>query len=257
MLEFRDAAQFQQVLDCLDAAVEANNDAFEAKYSNLSDDEVEVIEEKTGFNEDQPLIDFENSKRFVSLRSSVETAIVAWLDHDNLDPNTDPDDITVDDEVMRTVLNTAYKVKVGGQIYDFSVAGGGSPDATCCKKWLSGGPKFVQYEGGAKQFKIKGSVRDFGIVSVAKSKVVSFKKKSNGHWKRYKTRLVANVAGTGFNSDCTKSAAFGGTKGPKRKKHLTVKVTVGIGSTAICVKPGTTVASCVVSDNMVPGAVAF
>ena len=56
----------------------------------LSDDELEAIIDRTGFDENQPLIDFENYFRFSSLRNMIEDQITKWLKTDNPAPNFRP-----------------------------------------------------------------------------------------------------------------------------------------------------------------------
>ncbi len=257
MLEFQNIDHFKNVLNCLENEVEAHNTTFDAQCSGLNDDQIEMLEEKLGFNEFKPLLDFESSKRFISLRSTIELAITSWLEHPVLDTLADPDEHPVDDEVMRTLLNASSQVRIAGQVYSFNTEGGGnnSPDSGCCRKWRSAKVWFPYAEN--REIKLKGSVRNWGIVSSAKAKVVSFKRKPNGNWKRYRTRLVVSISGTGYTDECSRSYPIGAFKGPKNRKRLTAKINSWIGHPPFCVMPNTTSVSATVGPNMISRSIGF
>lgn len=72
MLSFPSFQEFKTTLETLEAAVEAHQEAFYSQYENYTDEQVDSIAEVVGFNDQQPLVDFENSKNFSnSLRKSL------------------------------------------------------------------------------------------------------------------------------------------------------------------------------------------
>ncbi|MFQ6610722.1 MAG: hypothetical protein ACE5D7_07980 [Fidelibacterota bacterium] len=244
MLSFVDSNHFEQVIKCLEKAVDDYNDAFEAVYGELSDDEIEKVIDSLNFNEDQPLIDLENSLNFYSLRKDIEAKMDVWLDNYVLDMGTNPDNHIILDEETRTLLTPDCMVMIGGQVYNFcqpdiSVSPPkGDEDKSlsfclpgnCC--FWGGSDDDVYYENENKRIIVYVSLRNKIGISKAKAKVISCKKKSNGKWKRFRTRLSIRVGGVthpgSFN--CTNSSSpFNKKKPPeptgtKRRKKLRVAV---------------------------------
>lgn len=68
ILKFNDLQHFQDVYDCLEQAYETWNDDFESQHSLLSDDDYNDYCDSIGFEDDQPLIDFESALNFYSYR---------------------------------------------------------------------------------------------------------------------------------------------------------------------------------------------
>lgn len=127
MLVFQDGNQFTNVMECLSQQVDNHGDAFDNQTDGMTDDQATTYAESIGFDEDQPLINFENGLGFYSLRTKIAADLVQWLNHPVLDENTDPDNHVIVDDVLRALLNPAGKVKVGGTVYDFTDLNSVSP----------------------------------------------------------------------------------------------------------------------------------
>ncbi|MFN4124192.1 MAG: hypothetical protein ACK4GL_12960, partial [Flavobacteriales bacterium] len=66
ILWFEDEQHYEMVYQCLEQAYEAHNDWFDQQTQNMSDDDAEAHAAYVGFNEDQPLMDFEAFQNFYS-----------------------------------------------------------------------------------------------------------------------------------------------------------------------------------------------
>ncbi len=117
ILIFPDWDTYYLTIDKLDDAVDNHCDAFEQSTDpNLTDEEFEAYGESIGFDEDQPLRDFERDLAFCSLWHKIydnETAWLAQQTDDDWDIEEDPDNYFVDEETERILLNTANEVMIG------------------------------------------------------------------------------------------------------------------------------------------------
>ena len=117
MLEFSDTNAYDSILSDLYQQVETHEDAFIAQYDSLNDSLLNAKEEEIGYNDQQPLIDFENSLGFTnSMRQVYDVDVEDWLNHDTLDSITDPDNTYVFDIEEMAMLNTGGEVKIGTAI---------------------------------------------------------------------------------------------------------------------------------------------
>ena len=101
VLSFPDMNTFKETVEDLENQVEYLDNNFINTYSHLSEDEINVIEEEIGFNENQPLIDFENQHGFSSLRAKIdeESEIYNQIEYPSEDI-IDPDD----DVILMTIF---------------------------------------------------------------------------------------------------------------------------------------------------------
>lgn len=220
-LHFNNLRDFQATLACLENQVDAHNDAFETQNANLTDDEIDALEEKIGFDDWKPLVDFENRFRFASRRAYIESQIVNWLNNPTFDEKTDPDEQDGLSEELRTLLNVKGEVLIGEEVYNFLNGGSGVQNRDDCFriKWKS---NYFPYDGGNKRFKVKASAYSYPWKKKIKSKVVNYKKKGSG-WKRARTRIFVQVGGFVRDADCNFPLQDGAFKGPKRRKTLKTK----------------------------------
>lgn len=96
--------------------IEDYNDAFDQQTANMTDLEADDYADEIGFDEDQPLTDFEKDLKFCSLRQHIIELEDAWLDQQgdgawNL--NTSPDEYYIDDETERALLSLGSEFIVG------------------------------------------------------------------------------------------------------------------------------------------------
>ena len=61
----------------------------------------------------------------------------------------------------------------------------------------------------SRKYKLKVAVHSIGIRSSAKGKVVSFKQKSSGGWKRSRVQIAVICGGNIYTTNCSFNFAFG------------------------------------------------
>jgi hypothetical protein len=123
ILKFNSAADLITVINQLDAANDAHNDDYDSQYPNLTEDQLDDMDEQTGFDEFQKFRDFENMfGGFCSKRSEIESVETAWLA--NNFTGTDPDNIDLTfDDAENTIYNNNYSVKIGNDVYQITGSG--------------------------------------------------------------------------------------------------------------------------------------
>jgi len=120
MLSFSSYEEYESTIDNLITAVEAHEDAFFSQYDNLSNDEVDDIIDSVGFDEHQPLIDFENQMSFTNSKRKVYRVMEdAWLLSDGSNLDLSPDKDNVFDIYESTLLNEMGEVMIAGRVYSF------------------------------------------------------------------------------------------------------------------------------------------
>ncbi|MEO1257469.1 MAG: hypothetical protein AAFZ15_01685 [Bacteroidota bacterium] len=213
MLVFRDMEHFEICADCLDQQYEAFNDAYEANYPDTTPEELDEIDETTGFDEWEPYVVFESSLNHSSLRAKVERDIVAWLDTpaDLLNWDDDPDELTpVMDESVRALLNE------GG----FAIVGRETISEEEWREENERSEKFFDdcsflrktkdyfYESDSpalegRRLKVKIKVKSGIVSSKLKGKTVHYKRK-NGKWKRKRAHMRMVLNGPQQNGECNR-----------------------------------------------------
>lgn len=232
---YQDSVHFEQVYACLEQAYEAWQDAFEAAHGSLSEDDYEAMVASLGWQDEQPLIDFEAAIGYISYRANMSSLEDAWLANGAPDPGPYADDVFVD-EVMGTMFNKDGAAMIGGTILyyapdgdvyyipsdnqDCSVyeciqsgAGGCNMDSVQIRKANGSsacGPYYVvedsveyYYNDGDRKVSWFMKFNHTGGLSgqhVFRSEIRAYKKK-NGNWKRRRTALGVNLEGTAFNPE--------------------------------------------------------
>lgn len=195
----------------LENQIDAYEENFISQHPNLTNDQLDVITVSSGFKSQQPLIDFENQYFFNnSLRVNYNTLVDQWLNHEELDLATDPDNDILFDAVEQALLNDQQEVMIGESIYVF-----GKPEKTyqitgdygsslsainsgqdvsnnpyiivtnretgACKSWISTN----DLHGYAAQRRVKRvlTIRSFPFFCKTLATVCSYKKDGNS-WKR-------------------------------------------------------------------------
>ena len=254
---FADQAEYDVVYNCLEQEYEKHNDDFEAQYANLNDDDFNAMADQTGFDEDATLLSFENSHSFVSYRQLLRDLEDAWLNNSILNPATDPDIMDYFDDPAANALvsndgkymiaHDLFIIDTNGDLWVFAnamctdiptvsndpvalannpnvIAVAGSGNLNDCKDF---GIKreYPDYDGGQKQIKAKlrfhvgGSFGD--PFTIAKAKMVSYKQKSNGKWRNFKTKLHVVSHGK-WSEDCSNITNYFAEK-TRRRNRLKVK----------------------------------
>ena len=123
MLVFQDADHYTQVMDDLEDLVDLHKDAFVAQYDYLDDDDFFQMEQQSGFNEFEPLEDFENSLGFCSLRKMLHNMQNDWLSQQpyQTDLSGSPEEVwfNLDDEYESTLLNEQGEVIIDRNLYKY------------------------------------------------------------------------------------------------------------------------------------------
>jgi len=124
MLDFDSSSIVVAVINSLDSELISWNNNFITTWGYLSDDSLNIIADEVGYNEDQPLIDFENYFNFNSLRAVIDSQEISWLaTTSGEDISSDPDNHFIIDDALRTILNRYSEIKVGTPIYKFADSG--------------------------------------------------------------------------------------------------------------------------------------
>ncbi len=121
VLAFNSLSDVDQAIAYLEYKYGQYSDAFAAQYPGLTADQFADVEEATGFNDDQPYVNFENQYGIYSLRASLAAQEYNWLETTAGDETagTDPDDLYMDDYEVRTLVNSDGYLKVGTFYYVF------------------------------------------------------------------------------------------------------------------------------------------
>lgn len=117
ILIFPSLDEYEQTIDLLDDMVDQHCDGFEnSSNPNLTDEEYEALSETSGFDEDQPLRDFEEDLAFCSLWSKIYNEETQWLSQQGdgvWNEDEDPDNHFIDEETERVLLNIGSEVMIG------------------------------------------------------------------------------------------------------------------------------------------------
>lgn len=248
MLAFKDTGTFINTLAALkEECIKWSND-FNILYNNLSYEERDSIQRLIGWNEDQPLINFENQfPQFYSLRKDIDTKEKAWLNDEDPDWEKNPDNHFIVEEELRTLMNASAQFTIDDVVYQFTDTGYSyykEPDLTDETGWTGGGGGFSGggSSGGGGSTGNSGSNgggsgtcrsdrrkegnepnsfnnrRINWVIShwtypwerrvMAKTK--NYKKKNNGKWTGYSTDCVAKPYGniSGIEGDCSTQIDF-------------------------------------------------
>ncbi|MCA6364609.1 MAG: hypothetical protein IM638_16365 [Bacteroidetes bacterium] len=234
MLSFPSQAAYDYAYDCLFEEYETWNDNFDAQYANLNDEDLNDLIEATGWEEEQTLIDFENSQGLYSLRTKLRADELVWLATGTFDPLTDPNNHYVDDPVEQALLNDKGMIMIDGEIFiyreDGSIyritngdcnlalsvatdpasvsdpnvvvvaAAGNSTDE--CKSEARNNRDTVWGADPNKMYKWYLKFKRGGTQSIACAKIVNFKRKSNtSDWKKFRTMCDVEVSGYARQAD--------------------------------------------------------
>lgn len=101
----------------LDRQVREMDSAFVSEFYYLSDEDRNEMEITLNFSAYRPLIDFNNYFLYYSLYQEIAQQEADWLNQEELDHSTDPDDHYIFEYSLRSILNTDCEVQVGDSIY--------------------------------------------------------------------------------------------------------------------------------------------
>lgn len=106
-------------VESLEAEINQHVNNFISQYPDLSNEEIIVIMDSLDFNQYQPLDDFENYLDHTSLRSKIDVDMYDYLQtsKENFEWLVSPDNHIIQDDIIRTILNTDVAVKIGDSTY--------------------------------------------------------------------------------------------------------------------------------------------
>lgn len=124
MLEFESWQDFEETANMLDQQVEVYDDAFVTQYDKLTLDQLNDTEVEVNFNNQQPLINFENSIGFTnSLRKRFNTENEIYLNDEILDESKNPNLTLAFSNGELALVNDKQQVKIGEEIFEFNQNG--------------------------------------------------------------------------------------------------------------------------------------
>jgi hypothetical protein len=243
VLIFPDTAAVKNHLNTMESNLQAWDIQFENTYGHLSEIEIDSIIESIGYDEEQPLSDFESSLGFSSLRTKIKNDEENWLLNTAGEKiEDDPDNHYIVDEVVRSILNVYSEIGIGRSLYKFvengyyEVTDGNFSTLRSLRSIpidITGMTNVLFFSDGDMKsgcnsmkskadFKKSGSKRIKWVVShmtypwgrdaIAKTK--NYKKKNN-RWKKYKSYCEAQAYGdiSGSSGNCSSSYTFNTTSG--------------------------------------------
>ncbi len=230
-LVFTDNQHFLDLRQCLEDEQDRYLALFDATYPNRTDDEIEVIEEGVGFDENDVLYMFlDNLPGFNSLFEKIDGEELTWLANgDTAAP--DPDDHSVIDIFERVFLNENSEVKISSESYDFATLSGinylAKTNTANCREGVSR-TRWKYSSSGSRAAKVKVGIgwRPWGSEVVAKTK--SYKRKK-GKYKKYRTTISARVQGevSALGDDCESFFLFAYKYDSKKGKSVVARRVIG------------------------------
>jgi len=252
MLEFSLNNNYDSVLLSLEQQQDSFEDAFVSQYGNLNDSLLNEKEDEMGYTGQQACIDFENQFSFTnSMRQVFVVEEENRLNHDTLDPATDPSNTYVFDNAEMAMLNEGGEVKIGNSLLkltkdgfveftdgdinklirfdngDMSVLnepnvitslGNAARSSNCT--WWKGEDNGDRY-ANRKRVKKHEHFHAYPWKGTSSVRITSYKKRGR-HWRRYRMRLgVANQSYFFDNNDCDNLKAQGWS-GWKRKRRKSI-----------------------------------
>ena len=123
ILKFNSIGDLKAVIDQLDADYDNYNDDYDSQYPNLTEEQLDDMDEQNGFDEFQTFKNFENMfGGFCSKRAEIDNTELTWLD--NNFSGVDPDDIDLTyDNAENTIFNNTYSFKIGNDVYQLTTSG--------------------------------------------------------------------------------------------------------------------------------------
>jgi len=122
-LKFSNTTDVFTVINQLNADYETHNDNYESQYPNITAEQLDDMDDQTGFDEFKPYKDFEKLfTGFYSKRAELEALELTWLNNNY--SGTDPDDydFTFDDG-ENTIFNNGGSFQVGQVVYELTSDG--------------------------------------------------------------------------------------------------------------------------------------
>lgn len=259
MLSFDSWKTFSETAEQLDVAVEQYDDAFLNTYTDLSEEELDSIEVQLNYNDQQPLINYEQSLGFTnSLRLRYNLEKEEFIEAGAEDPAIDPDLTLAFSGGELSLVNYNQQVMVDGVVYaivdDGYVAISGDYENNInlvnsnslgqlqnnsnvtyttyavgsCKAWKAT-DDFVQVSSDRK-IKRVAKIESLPWFTKTEKMSISYKYKKRWgkwRWREHRTTMAVDITHSLSTSDCN-NIVKNGSKGRntlKKKKRRDIKMT--------------------------------
>src|SRR5690554_1588387 len=124
ILEFASTIDFDLTLSYLDAKAMEYEDYIDDNYGDLSEEEFDLLIENGIYDDNHPLIDFENEVSFtMSLRKSYDILEREWMSVEDNDELVHPKSLYPFTKYEMTLFNKYGEVKIGESIFIFDTLG--------------------------------------------------------------------------------------------------------------------------------------
>jgi hypothetical protein len=214
-LSFNSTSDVNTVLNQLDSDYENYNTTYENQYPNYTSDQLDSLDSVNNFDQLKTYRDFEaNFSGYSSKRLVFYNNETTWLNNNMAGSDPDSLDYTVDNS-DNAICNSKYQLMIAGTTYQWTSTGlisvGGVQPAvvtplfgSCFSNYRGGSPLWVKTSDQTRKCKLKVAVNECLIRGEAKAKVKSFRKKSNGGWKRSRLDLRVRILGPLlYENECT------------------------------------------------------
>lgn len=122
---FENIDKYNYALNFLENEYENRENAFLDQYGHLTEEDLMLAEEQSGYNEYAVFEVFEKMFSFISLRKILYDQEVAWLSSLVNEPiaEEDPDNHFILEPSLRTILNQYCELKIGNKFYKYFEGG--------------------------------------------------------------------------------------------------------------------------------------
>lgn len=118
MLHFANMEDVRSTLKQLETAERYRFDEVRNHFITLNLDDFDAYADSIGLIDDETLVNFENQfSCYKSLRKDIVEREAIWLQNEELDENTDPDNHYIDNDYIRSILNTKSTLRIGDSVY--------------------------------------------------------------------------------------------------------------------------------------------
>lgn len=230
-LVFSSYQHFYDCIECLEQELEQYNTNYENQYPNATPEQLDVMDSINNFNQFFPLVQFEASKSFNSLRGLVANQSNTWLNaqaYQEPDFNQDPDMLCpIPDQITRSLFNTSGKVQIGNE--EVSSADWTSPDFLDCCSFLHLSKFTFDVNNSPilkdRQIKARISIKSGIILSNLNGNITHYRK-VGGTYKIRRARMRLAVGGIAMD-DCNPTFQnFEDWKGWANKSHRDINAEI-------------------------------
>ena len=230
MFSFDSWEAVEQAENALSALVDEHNALFDEQHGDLDDEAYNDLIDELGFDEFQPLADFEAQYGISSKRVQMNTLVNEWLAEatDIPELETFPDNFPLQSPALRALINEQGQIRVADEIH--SIDETESHSGPACVRSARDINRFM-YNHNIFMLLDIGQVKSIFPFQRASSRVISLRRRGYTQpWRFWRVRnLTANISGTFRKRDCSTLAANTAfsrtTTSPRRRSSVTTRFT--------------------------------